>query len=280
MECQKGEGAKPMSMPQSRNSRGGTEESGPRRQPWVRYPSGLARTQAFALLFTLFVFPGAFAADNELSDLEKKQGWVLLFDGKTLNGWMTSDGKHGKTPVEQESLNPHKSGHYMLVHTQQWSNFLLSLDFKITNKCNTGIFVRTASLVPRPGKDVGFNGIEIAIDDTKGAGFHDTGAIYDLVKPVKSAIKPAGEWNHIEIACIDSRIEVILNREPVTRADLELFTEPNKRPDGTTHKFDVAYKLHPKRGYIGLQDHGSPCWFKNIKLKPIPQSIGAGVGRL
>ena len=41
------------------------------------------------------------------------------------------------------------------------------------------------SLTPQPGRDVGYNGIEIAIDDTTTAGFHDTGAIYDLVKPKK-----------------------------------------------------------------------------------------------
>jgi hypothetical protein len=51
--------------------------------------------------------------------------------------------------------------------------------------------------------------------------------------------------------------------------NLDEFTEPNKRPDGTSHKFDVAYKDHPRKGYIGLQDHGSPCWFKNIKLREL-----------
>ena len=129
--------------------------------------------------------------------------------------------------------------------------------------------MRTSPLTPRPGKDVGFNGIEIAIDDTPGAGYHDTVAIYDLVKPAKNAMKPVGEWNHIEITVNRSRIEIVLNGERVTVADLSQFTEPNKRPDGSTHKFDVAYKDHPQRGYIGLQDHGSPCWFKNIKLKPL-----------
>jgi hypothetical protein len=215
-------------------------------------------------------FPAESAVrDNTLSDAERKAGWVLLFDGVTTNGWMTSAGKPSRTPVEQGSLNPHKSGHYMLVHTQQWSNFLLSLDFKITNRCNSGVFVRTASLTPRPGKDVGFNGIEVAIDDTKGAGYHDSGAIYDLVKPLKNAMKPAGQWNHMEIACIGHHLEVVLNGEPVTRADLGAFTQAYKRPDGSAHKFDVAYTNHPPSGYIGLQDHGSPCWFKNIKLKPI-----------
>ena len=212
----------------------------------------------------------AWAADNQLTPQEKRDGWVLLFDGTTTNGWMNSNGTAPHTTVADGALNPHKAGHYMLVHTQQWENFVLSLDFKISRRCNSGIFVRTYSLQPRPGKDVGFNGLEIAIDDTTTAGLHDTGAIYDLVKPIRNAMKPAGVWNHIEITCAGSRIEVSLNGEKVTRTDLAEFTEKNKRPDGTPHKFDTAFRDHPRRGYIGLQDHGSPCWFKNIKLKPLP----------
>ena len=227
--------------------------------------------RAIFLLFLTACLP-ILAADNQLTVVEKKHGWLLLFDGKTTAGWMTSEGKPSLTPVADGTLNPHGSGHYMLVQTQQWSNFLLTLDFKISKGCNSGIFIRTASLATKPGQDIGFNGIEIAIDDTTGASFHDTGAIYDLVKPLKNAMKPAGEWNHIEIASIASRIEVALNGEPVNRADLSLFTEPGKRPDGSAHKFPTAYKDHPQTGFIGLQDHGSPCWFKNIKIKPIPKS--------
>jgi hypothetical protein len=230
------------------------------------------RIRSWFVVFGLAVFgPAAVlpAADNTLTELEQKQGWVLLFDGRTTNGWMTSDGKPCRTSVEQGSLNPHRSGHYMLVHTQQWSEFLLSLDFKISKGCNSGVFVRTASLTPRLGKDVGFNGIEIAIDDTPGAGYHDTGAIYDLAKPLQNAMKPVGEWNHMEVTCMSNRIDVVLNAVPVTRVDLDFFAEPNQRPDGSAHKFDIAYRDHPRRGYIGLQDHGSPCWFKNIKLKDL-----------
>lgn len=211
----------------------------------------------------------AFGADNVLTPQEKAAGWLLLFDGKTLSGWMTSDGKPPRTAVEQASLNPHQSGHYMLVHTQQWSDFVLSLDFKISKGCNSGLFIRTSSLTPRPGKDVGFNGIEIAIDDTTGAGYHDTGAIYDLVRPRKNAMKPVGEWNRLLVTCDDHSIRVELNGDLVTSMNLNDFAEANKRPDGTAHKFDVAYKNHPRTGYIGLQDHGSPCWFKNIKLREI-----------
>jgi hypothetical protein len=211
------------------------------------------------------------AADNQLTQAERQDGWLLLFDGQSTAGWMNSNRTVPRTPVQAGTLNPHRAGHYMLVHTQQWENFILSVDFKISPNCNSGIFVRTFSLTPRPGKDVGFNGLEIAIDDTPGAGYHDTGALYDLAMPTRNAMKPVGEWNHIEITCDQTRIGVVLNGEHVTQVDLSKFTEPNKRPDGTTHKFDIAYKDHPRRGYVGLQDHGSPCWFKNIKLKPLPQ---------
>jgi len=207
--------------------------------------------------------------ENSLTDEERKEGWKLLFDGKTLNGWMNSDRTAPRTPVEDAALNPHRAGHYMLVHTQQWENFVLKADFKITPHCNSGIFVRTSPLTPRPGKDVGYNGIEIAIDDTLSAGYVDTGAIYDLSKPTRNVMRPIGEWNHIEISCRGSMIEVVLNGEKVNSVDLSTFTAPNKRPDGSAHKFDVAYRDHPTVGYIGLQDHGSPCWFKNVKLKAI-----------
>ena len=105
--------------------------------------------------------------------------------------------------VQDGRLNPHPCD-YMLVYEKPLKNFTLALDFKISPKCNSGIFVRTAPLTPRPGKDVGFNGLEIAIDDTQTADFHDTGAIYDLVKPKTNAMKPVGEWNHIEITCDDA----------------------------------------------------------------------------
>jgi Domain of Unknown Function (DUF1080) len=207
--------------------------------------------------------------DDGLSPAEKKDGWILLFDGKTLDGWMTSSSKPSKVPVEDGCINPHGCGGYMMIHEKTWSDFVLSLDFKISKGCNSGVFIRTDPLTPRPGKDVGFNGIEVAIDDTTAAGFHDTGAIYDLVKPSRNTMKPAGEWNHMVVTCDGPRIAVDLNGEEVTRMNLDEWTAPNRRPDGSAHKFDVAYKDHPRSGYIGLQDHGSACWFKNIKIKPL-----------
>jgi hypothetical protein len=220
-------------------------------------------------LLLLVMASVARAADNQLTDKEKADGWILLFDGKTLDGWMTSSAKPSKTPVEDGCINPHKCGGYMMVHKKMWENFVVSMDYKISKGCNSGVFIRTYSLKPRPGKDVGFNGIEIAIDDTYGTGYHDPGAVYDLVKPTKQMQKPVGEWNHIIITSNRNKVVVELNGEKVVDADLGKFEKPNLRPDGTPHKFDIAYKDHPQKGFIGLQDHGSPCWFKNIKLKVI-----------
>jgi hypothetical protein len=82
-------------------------------------------------------------------------------------------------------------------------------------------------------------------------------------------MKTVGEWNHVEITSRSNWVEVVLNGELVTQMDSDKFAKPNRRPDGTEHKFDIAFKDHPRKGYIGLQDHGSPCWFKNIKLRPL-----------
>ena len=175
----------------------------------MRYRLGAqVLTLGFVLAAGFVSESSVYAQENTLTPREKAEGWQLLFDGKTTMGWMTPKKKPlPASHVQNGSLNPHPCD-YMLVHETPWDNFVLACDFKISKKCNSGIFVRTSPLTPRPGKDVGFNGIEIAIDDTKGAGFHDTGAIYDLVKPIKNAMKPVGEWNHMVITCDHNKITV------------------------------------------------------------------------
>jgi Domain of Unknown Function (DUF1080) len=228
------------------------------------------RITAILVVVTLMAVPKwGRAADNTLSSEEKKAGWALLFDGKSLDGWSTSSKQPSRVPVEEGSINPHGCGGYMMIHEKTWSDFALALDFKISKGCNSGVFVRTYPLAPRPGKDVGFNGIEVAIDDTATAGYHDTGAIYDLVRPSRNAMKPPGQWNHMMITCDGPKLAVEVNGELVTQMNLDEWTLPNRRPDGSEHKFDIAYKGHPGFGYIGLQDHGAACWYKNIKIKPI-----------
>ena len=231
----------------------------------VAPPTGSLR---FAAIMILLLVPPSFAraADNELTAAEKADGWVLLFDGKTADGWLDSKEQPvDSTHVTNGTLNPHPCN-YMLIHKEVYDNFTLSLDFKVSPKCNSGVFIRTFPLKPREGKDVGFNGLEVAIDATTTNDFHDTGALYDLVQPSKNAMKPQGEWNHLKITCDKNLIRIEVNDIEVTRTDLDQWTTANKRPDGTDHKFDVVYKDHPRKGYIGLQDHGSDVWYKNVKL--------------
>ena len=61
----------------------------------------------------------ATAADNQITPDEQKDGWIQLFDGKTLNRWMTSDWQLSKRPVEDGSINPHKAGAYMMARREQ-----------------------------------------------------------------------------------------------------------------------------------------------------------------
>jgi hypothetical protein len=235
----------------------------------MKVPSMISRLMIGVVLLALSA-TSTRAEENTLTEQEQRDGWRLLFDGKSTNGWMTPKSKPlPPSHVQDGSLNPHPCD-YMLVYEKPLSNFVLSLDFKISPKCNSGLFVRTSPLKARPGKDVGFNGLEIAIDDTQEADFHDTGAIYDLVKAKVNAMKPVGEWNHCVVTCDRNLIAVEVNGQVVSRMDLDEWTAPNKRPDGSAHKFDVAYKDHPRTGYIGLQDHGSNCWYRNIKLRPLP----------
>ncbi|MFM8934052.1 MAG: DUF1080 domain-containing protein [Gemmataceae bacterium] len=229
----------------------------------------MAKQWFLALALAVFGGLNAIGQDNQLSPREKSEGWVLLFDGNTTRGWMTPKGKPlPVSHVQDGALNPHPTD-YMLTHETPRGDFVLSLDFKISPKCNSGVFIRTSPLEPRPGKDVGFNGLEVAIDDTTTAGYHDTGALYDLAKPDRNAMKPAGEWNHLTLTCLGPKITVEVNGAVVNTINLDQFDKVGLRPDGTAHKFGNAAKTHPRAGHIGLQDHGSDCWYKNIKLKPL-----------
>lgn len=209
------------------------------------------------------------SVDNQLSPSEEKQGWILLFDGNTYQGWTTSNLTPSKRPLDAGAINPHRCGAYMVIHEKKWTDFVLKLDFRQSPGCNSGVFFRVHSLEPQPGKDVGYNGLEVAIDDTTTAGYHDAGAIYDLAKPIRNTLKPVGQWNHLVLTCSGNKVIVVLNGEAVNAVDLADFKEAGVRPDGTRHKFGVSYHDHPRTGFIGLQDHGSDIWFKNIKILPL-----------
>ena len=209
------------------------------------------------------------AADNALTTAEQNQGYTLLFDGKDTAGWLLKGEKPlPSTCVQDGALNPHFPNSGGLVYTRAvYGNFVLSCDFKVSKGCNSGIFIRTDN-----PKDPVQTGIEIQVFDSAGKekpSKHDSGAIYDLVAPMKNPMKPAGEWNHIEITCDKNKIKVVLNGEAIAEMDLDQWSEAGKNPDGSKNKFTKALKDFARDGQLGFQDHGQPCWYKNIKLKKL-----------
>jgi hypothetical protein len=239
------------------------------RSPWIWVSRG------FVALALAGLVAGAVAADNELTPREKKAGWILLFDGKSVADWMTSNGEACPEVLDSGTINPDKCSKlggngWDMVYERPWADFILELDFKISPHTNSGITMRIWPLRALPGFDVEYNGLEMQILDSQTADYYDTGAFYDLVKPTKNAMKPVGEWNHVEITCNKNLIDLVLNGEHVNHMDLNQWIQPYERPDSTNHKFNIAWKYHSRTGYIGLQKHGGNCWFKNIKLKPLP----------
>jgi len=216
--------------------------------------------KTMTLMLALAILAGG---DNELTDQEKKDGWILLFDGKTPEGWTNLKPAN----VEDGCINPYKSGNYVTFAKEKYGNFVLACDFKVSKDCNSGIFIRTGE-----AKDPVQTGIEIQVLDSAGKekmSKHDCGAIYDLVAPTKNTMKPVGEWNHIEITCDKNKIKVALNGEAIAEMDLDQWAEAGKSLDGTKNKFAKALKDFPREGLLGFQDHGKPAWFKNIKLKKL-----------
>jgi hypothetical protein len=215
----------------------------------------------------LLATSSAVAGDNELSTEEKNAGWQLLFNGRDLTGWKCNNGKPIATPVENGSLVPYKSGGYLVVNENRFSNFVLKCDVRWEDpRCNSGIFFR----VEDPNNPVN-TGFEVQVMSGTKLGKHEFGAIYDLVATTKNAGRKTGEWNTVEIHCDGPTIKVKVNGEAVAAIDCDQFDQPGVCPDGMKHKYTLngaprAVKDFARTGLLGFQDHGHKVWYKNVKL--------------
>jgi hypothetical protein len=208
---------------------------------------------------------GAFAADNELAPAEKAAGWRLLFDGKSAKGWMNNNRRPLKAKVADGALNPHGAGGYVVVYEKPFGDFVLKCDVKMEEpNCNSGIFVRIGEL-----KQPVQSGLEVQISTDRKPDMHGFGSIYDLVAPSKDATRGPGIWDAVEVRCEGPEITIAVNGEKVTSINCDDWREPGRRPDGTSHKFKKAIRDFSRKGHIGLQDHGSNVWYKNIKLREL-----------
>jgi len=149
--------------------------------------------------------------------------------------------------------------------TEKYGDFMLDLEYKLTEGANSGIFIRCGDL-----KNYVHKSIEIQIhDDTDGTKYGMNGAVYDCMPAAEAAQRPAGEWNHYTVIAQGSSIKVILNNVEIINMDTDEWPEVAQNPDGTKNKFKTAIKDMPRKGYIGLQDHGNPLWFRNLKIKKL-----------
>lgn len=208
---------------------------------------------------------------NQLTPQEKADGWRLLFDGSSPAGWLSGGKPLPAKNIQEGAINPRAAGAYVSYYKDPFADFVLACDFKMTPGCNSGVFFRVGDM-----NDPVQTGFEVQVADTgqrAKPGRNDGGSLYDAVAPSANAMKPAGDWNHIEITAAGSKVKVVLNGQKVVDADLDRWTQPRKNPDGSPNKYNKALKDFPRKGYVGLQDHNHDVWFKNIKIKPLKRPI-------
>lgn len=228
-----------------------------------------SRSAVMAMLAGAWLFALARAApaednqDNQLTAEEEAAGWQLLFNGRDHTGWKCNNGKPIASSIEDGALVPYQSGGYLIVYEKPFGDFRLKCDVRMAEPyCNSGIFFRVGDL-----NDPVQTGFECQIASASLVPYHAYGAIYDLAKPSEKALTddPFG-WHTVEIICRGPHIEVAVDGRTITTMNCDDFTEPGKRADGSQHKFRAAIIDMPRAGYLGFQDHGQKCWFKNVKL--------------
>ena len=216
------------------------------------------------VVLVLFACGLAGAAESDPTD------WVVLFDGHGLDAWQLSPTakwivRDGAIELSERTDGSMRNEDYLWTK-EQYGDFVLELEFKTDKShCNSGVFLRTADLA-----DPVYTGFEMQVTHSGGRAPSrggTAGAIYDCCAPTKNAERPAGEWNQCRITCRGAEIRVELNGETIVQMDLDRWTEKGKNPDGSTNKFTRPLKDFARSGYIGFQDHGTPVWYRNVRVK-------------
>ncbi len=221
---------------------------------------------------------------NELTKKEKAEGWVMLFDGKTNTGWRGVNKDHFPTnwEVVEGTLHCKESGQGEagatdggdILYTKDFKNFILKMEWKISEGGNSGIFYL--------GKEVeGWPIYKTApemqvLDNAKHPdanmgkdGNRQAGSLYDLIPAKPQNAKPAGEWNTVEITVYDGTVVHKQNGETVL--EYHLWTDDwNKLVAGSKFpELNPDWANVPKQGVIAVQDHGDDVWYRNIKIKEL-----------
>lgn len=205
--------------------------------------------------------------------------WTPLFDGTSTEGWHTygSDSVGQAWKVENGALYLDPAAKQAgqtggdLVTDEEYDNFHLKLDWKVAKNGNSGIIFYVKEDTAKYQNTYN-TGLEMQVLDNEGhpdakINKHRSGDLYDLIASSPETVKPAGEWNHVEIISNNGQLELYQNGEKVVTTTL---WDDNWRAMVEGSKFaDMEDFGTFKSGKIALQDHGDAVWFKNIEIKEL-----------
>lgn len=233
----------------------------------------------FALLTSL-TWTSAAQKVNKLTKKEKKEGWVLLFNGKNFDGWRKCNGTEmpANWTIEDKAMKVFKgegvdpgrgTGGDILFGQKKFSNFELSIDWKAGDMANSGIFYHIREV---PGKPIYFAAPEVQVLDNANAtdnkiDSHLAGSLYDMIAADPKTVHPAGSWNTIVIKVKDGNVTHTMNGKEVVSYTLWTPEWDQLVQNSKFKNFPGFTEGISKEGYIGLQDHGYTVWFRNIKIR-------------
>ena len=243
----------------------------------------------FTLVCMVLCSSAVIAQNNQLTDREKSEGWILLFDGKSMDGWRECNGtampdnwviENGEvrvlTNVEKRAKlteGERVRAIDILYGAKKFKNFELSIDWKVGKGGNSGVFYYVVEI---PRQPIYTAGVEVQILDNWNAGDnkltnHLAGSLYDMLPALPSNAKPHTEWNTLVIKIKDGVATHTQNG--VVVCEYTIWTpEWYAMVNGSKFKdFEHFGEPNPaKEGYIGLQDHNDfGCAFRNIKIREL-----------
>jgi hypothetical protein len=231
--------------------------------------------------FALFSCKSTKTAMNSLSKEEMKDGTILLFDGKTTDMWRS----YGKQTfpagwvIEDGAIKCLGSGKGEagqggdIITKEKFGNFELTLEWKISEGGNSGIFYLAQEI---EGDPIWKSSPEMQVldnakhpDSKMGVdGNRQAGSLYDLIPAKPQNAKPAGEWNQVKIMVYKGTVVHYQNGAQVL--EYHLWTDDWKKMCANSKFKDYTNFVNTAvEGYIGLQDHGDDVWYRNIKIKKL-----------
>ena len=218
---------------------------------------------------------------NTLTKKESKEGWKVLFDGKTTTGWHS----YGRSNVGQawqvvdgalyfdttQRQGRRIIGRGDLTTNEEYENFHLKLEWKVPQGANSGIIFLVKEDTAQY-KATWFTGPEMQVIDNDGhpdakINKHRAADLYDLIACSKEVAKPLGEWNLAEIKLYNGKLDLFLNGVNVVSTTM-WDQNWNKLVAASKFKSMPGFAKY-RKGRIALQDHGNAVWFRNIKIKEL-----------